>query len=74
MKKAQLIHDTRCVLGEEWTKENNLASMARFDTDKDGYITLHEFLEFWRLELSGLTHDLFEQALEMFSDMQGTPC
>ena len=65
------IHEMRCVSGEEWTKENNLASMARFDTDKDGYITLHEFLEFWRHELSGLTHDLFEQAIEMFSDMQG---
>eukprot|EP00656_Telonema_subtile_P008957 TRINITY_DN14187_c0_g1_i1.p1 TRINITY_DN14187_c0_g1~~TRINITY_DN14187_c0_g1_i1.p1 ORF type:complete len:329 (+),score=100.06 TRINITY_DN14187_c0_g1_i1:81-1067(+) len=67
-RMAPKIHD------KEWTREDSRLAMVQFDTDGDGYITLHEFLEFFRQQLGDVSHELFEKALTMFNDvLEGKP-
>lgn len=58
---------------KEWSREDSRMAMVQFDTDGDGYITVHEFLEFFRQQLGGVSHELFEKALTMFKDVLETP-
>jgi len=62
-RMAPKLHD------KEWTREDSRLAMAQFDTDGDGCVTMHEFLEFFRGQLGGVTHEVFEKALLMFKDV-----
>jgi len=58
--------------GDEWTREDSKAAMEKFDSDGDGFINSHEFLEFFRQQLGGVSHELFEKALAMYRDVIGS--
>lgn len=62
-RMAPKLHD------KEWTREDSRLAMVQFDTDGDGYVTQHEFLEFFRNQLGGVSHEVFEKALLMFKDV-----